>query len=347
MGKNKRLKSSSKKIKGGRGPGKPKPSGISKPSSKTQKPSSGMPTKKHKQTHHNIPIIPFSPRDSILLIGDGDLSFARSLIAHHEVKKLTATVFESSLQILQEKYPQVGENIKEIEEGGGIVKYGVDATKMRAWTTAKGGRGDGVMDRIIFNFPHVGGKSTDVNRQVRYNQELLTSFLARAIPSLSPTKGSSIIITLFEGEPYTLWNIRDLGRHAGLEVERSFKFQASAYPGYKHARTLGVVKGGGGWKGEERSSRSFVFVRKGEGVKQGVGKKKKEESSDDESEVEGEGEDEDMNEDFEADDGEFEQGRGERDDDSGSDDDQDEEDEFNGVGGDEDEPLNQDWTETR
>ncbi|KAM0311851.1 hypothetical protein ACHAO8_006805 [Botrytis cinerea] len=347
MGKNKRLKSSSKKIKGGRGPGKPKPSGISKPSSKTQKPSSGMPTKKHKQTHHNIPIIPFSPRDSILLIGDGDLSFARSLIAHHEVKKLTATVFESSLQILQEKYPQVGENIKEVEEGGGIVKYGVDATKMRAWTTAKGGRGDGVMDRIFFNFPHVGGKSTDVNRQVRYNQELLTSFLARAIPSLSPTKGSSIIITLFEGEPYTLWNIRDLGRHAGLEVERSFKFQASAYPGYKHARTLGVVKGGGGWKGEERSSRSFVFVRKGEGVKQGVGKKKKEESSDDESEVEGEGEDEDMKEDFEADDGEFEQGRGERDDVSGSDDDQDEEDEFNGVSGDEDEPLNQDWTETR
>ncbi|KAF5873436.1 uncharacterized protein Bfra_004896 [Botrytis fragariae] len=344
MGKNKRLKSSSKKIKGGRGPGKPKPAGITKPSSKIQKPSSGMPTKKHKQTHHTVPIIPFSSRDSILLIGDGDLSFARSLITHHEVKKLTATVFESSLQILQEKYPHVGENIKEIEEGGGSVKYGVDATKMRAWTNAKGGRGDGVMDRIIFNFPHVGGKSTDVNRQVRYNQELLTSFLARAIPSLSPTKGSSIIITLFEGEPYTLWNIRDLGRHAGLEVERSFKFQAGAYPGYKHARTMGVVKGGGGWKGEERSSRSFVFVRKGEGAKQGVGKKKKEESSDDESEVGDE--DEDMNEDFEADDGEFEKGI-ERDDDSGSDEDEDEEDGFNGVSGNEDEPLNQDWTETR
>ncbi|KAF7881147.1 uncharacterized protein EAF02_007038 [Botrytis sinoallii] len=328
MGKNKRLKSSSKKIKGGRGPGKPKPAGISKPSSKTPKPS-GMPTKKHKQTHQTIPVIPFSSRDSILLIGDGDLSFARSLITHHEVKKLTATVFESSLQILQEKYPHVGENIKEIEEGGGIVKYGVDATKMRAWTNAKGGRGDGVMDRIIFNFPHVGGKSTDVNRQVRYNQELLTSFLARAIPSLSPTKGSSIIITLFEGEPYTLWNIRDLGRHAGLEVERSFKFQAGAYPGYKHARTMGVVKGGGGWKGEERSSRSFVF---------------KDESSDDESEVEGE--DEDMNEDFEADDGEFEKGI-ERDDDSGSNDEGNEEDIINGVSGDGDEPLNQDWTETR
>lgn len=146
------------------------------------------------------------------------------------------------------------------------------------------------MDRIFFNFPHVGGKSTDVNRQVRYNQELLVSFFKRAIPSLSPRHGSSIIVTLFEGEPYTLWNIRDLARHSGLEVAMSFKFQASAYPGYKHARTLGVVraknggKDGGGWRGEERSARSYVFVRKGEGVVMGPGKGRKSgrESSDDE-----------------------------------------------------------------
>jgi len=67
----------------------------------------------------------------------------------------------------------------------------------------------------------------------------------------------------------------------------SFRFQAGAYPGYKHARTLGVVKGkggkeGGGWRGEERSARSYVFVRKGEGVVAGPGKGKKAESSDDE-----------------------------------------------------------------
>ncbi len=126
-------------------------------------------------------------------------------------------------------------------------------------------------------------------------KELLVSFFRTAIPSLSPKPGASIIVTLFEGEPYTLWNIRDLGRHAGLEVKESFKFQAAAYPGYKHARTIGVIqekgKGGNremgdgeserhGWRGEERKARSYVFVRKGEGEVQGLGKKRVE--SDDE-----------------------------------------------------------------
>lgn len=90
---------------------------------------------------------------------------------------------------------------------------------------------------------------------------------------------------MFEGEPYTLWNIRDLGRHSGLQVERSFRFQAAAYPGYHHARTLGVVKNkngeaGGGWKGEDRPSRSYVFVRKDD-VPKPVSKKRRRDSDSD------------------------------------------------------------------
>lgn len=73
-----------------------------------------------------------------------------------------------------------------------------------------------------------------------------------------------MVVTLFEGEPYTLWNIRDLARHSGLQVVRSFRFDWQVYPGYRHARTLGNLEGGGGWKGEEREARSFVFARKDE-----------------------------------------------------------------------------------
>lgn len=82
-----------------------------------------------------------------------------------------------------------------------------------------------------------------------------------------------------------------MARHSGLDVAQSFRFQASAYPGYKHARTIGVLRGGGGRKGEERVSRSFVFVRRGEGVVMGdgKGKKGKEESSDDDDDESEEG----------------------------------------------------------
>lgn len=156
----------------------------------------------------------------------------------------------------------------------------------------------GPWDIICFNFPHVGGISTDVNRQVRYNQELLVGFFKACVPLLSVpepdsgdvddedeedeeyesgsgsesdgetgstrrTEPGQILVTLFEGEPYTLWNIKDLARHAGLRVVTSFRFPWTSYEGYSHARTLGEVEGKhggrGGWKGEDREARMYVF----------------------------------------------------------------------------------------
>ena len=92
---------------------------------------------------------------------------------------------------------------------------------------------------------------------MRANQELLVKFFERARELLAPS--GLIVVTVCEGEPYTLWNIKDLARHAGLVVGRSFKFEAAAYEGYRHARTLGNLNGGGGWKGEERRARTYCL----------------------------------------------------------------------------------------
>ena len=97
--------------------------------------------------------------------------------------------------------------------------------------------------------------------------------------------GGTIIVTLFEGEPYSLWNIRDLARHVGLQVGRSFQFQADAYPEYVHARTLGNIEGGGGWKGADREARTFILQLKDEEQapkRQHGAKRKKAEMSDSE-----------------------------------------------------------------
>ncbi|KAI9752182.1 MAG: hypothetical protein M4579_005734 [Chaenotheca gracillima] len=303
--------------------------------------------KQHHQQQHANPTIPFHASDRILLIGEGDFSFAHSMHKHHAYSRMTATSLDDET-VLFAKYPQARTNIADLVEAGVKVLWGVDAAKAdlgrrvgvdpkrgkkrkrrgkererdrgvverKPWEQdeeeeegsgeeeegdgKKAGKDDGDgFDRIIFNFPHVGGKSTDVNRQVRYNQELLVSFFRASTPLLKPGTGpdgdkSTIIVTLFEGEPYSLWNIRDLARHVGLKVVRSFRFQASAYPGYTHARTLGNIVGRGveeenveedsggegecengdeedmqskegkvgerrGWRGEERAARSYVF----------------------------------------------------------------------------------------
>lgn len=198
-------------------------------------------------------------------------------------------------------------------------------------TTTAPAPASGPWDVICFNFPHVGGLSTDVNRQVRANQELLVSFFKACVPLLSTapepagsddewesgdeddedeedfsddnedgetggagadvqTTGKAtragpgqILVSLFEAEPYTLWNIKDLARHAGLQVVTSFRFPWSSYEGYSHARTLGEVEGKdgqrAGWRGEDRNARMYVFEVKKEAPKGEKKKQKKEETT--------------------------------------------------------------------
>lgn len=163
MGKNKRQKG----LKNNKPSGKSaKPKGINKPQPRNQK-SKSTP---HIQHQHLEPTIPFSPGNRILLVGEGDFSFARSLVEHHECRDVTATVFEREEE-LREKYPQVEANIRALEDRDVKLRYGVDATRYGSlWKEVKG-----KMDRVVFNFPHVGGKTKDVNRQVRYNQGICCS----------------------------------------------------------------------------------------------------------------------------------------------------------------------------
>ncbi|KAL8941490.1 MAG: hypothetical protein Q9216_002218 [Gyalolechia sp. 2 TL-2023] len=245
------------------------------PYNKSSKPNKSHKSSKSKRSRaasasipELTPTIPFKSTDRILLVGEGDFSFAHSLLTQHDCQSVTATCYDSAAT-LAKKYPQSSDYIRGLEDSACEdqleelkILYGVDATKLGKGGSAGGGKfvRKGGFDRVVFNFPHVGGLTKDVNRQVRHNQELLVDFFKAAIPLLAP--GGTILVTVFEGEPYSLWNIRDLARHTGLKVGRSFKFQAEAYPGYRHVRTLGNIEGGGGWRGEERDARTYIFERR-------------------------------------------------------------------------------------
>ncbi|KAJ6127505.1 hypothetical protein N7523_003117 [Penicillium sp. IBT 18751x] len=357
-------------------PGPPKPGSSSQPKIKGTKQDStpAKDTQKKGPVQANQqPIVPFLRGDRILLIGEGDFSFARSLAKQYKCRKLLATCYDSQ-ETLFEKYPQAEQNIQDIlhskprskspedselpkedkkESPAPKVLFSIDARKLGsqggggkevrngyprrerkipAWKApsqipVRPPKPSGPWDVICFNFPHVGGISTDVNRQVRFNQELLVAFFKACGPLLSSapapvdeddedyewdadeedeeedededeerdtqTSGKAtrtgpgqVLVSLFEAEPYTLWNIKDLARHAGLQVVTSFKFPWSSYEGYSHARTLGEVEGKnggrGGWRGEDREARMYVFEAKQEPLRKGKKKRARDAESDSE-----------------------------------------------------------------
>ena len=164
--------------------------------------------------------LPFTKWDNILCVGEGDFSYAASLARNHHVGTVVATSFDT-LEVLKQKYAYVDNTLNQLQcdikhekhsnddwqgfsdaENGGLdpkqhqgkrtrrtsVFHGVDAT---ALSKSKAISQHAPFNKIIFNFPHVGGISTDVNRQVRANQQLLVSFFKSATPLLANTSRPS------------------------------------------------------------------------------------------------------------------------------------------------------------
>lgn len=86
---------------------------------------------------------------------------------------LTATSYDTEAALL-EKYPQSAGNVKVLREKAATVLHGVDVTKFAKLPKSLRRR-QGAFDVVGFMFPHVGGLSTDVGRQVKSNQGQWTS----------------------------------------------------------------------------------------------------------------------------------------------------------------------------
>ncbi|VDB91607.1 unnamed protein product [Peniophora sp. CBMAI 1063] len=126
------------------------------------------------------PTIPFLPTDRILLVGEGDFSFAHALVLHPPESlehlpstNVVATAYDTEHECY-EKYPSASAHVAALREKGATVLFGVDATKLdKHAALTKGKR----FDRIVWNFPHAGKGIADQDRNIRANQELLMGFL--------------------------------------------------------------------------------------------------------------------------------------------------------------------------
>ncbi|KAG9073914.1 hypothetical protein FS749_014573 [Ceratobasidium sp. UAMH 11750] len=234
--------------------------------------------------------VPFRAEDKILLIGEGNFSFAHSLLDHPSIPHLpptniTATAYDTEPECLS-KYPDAAAHVSALRTAGATVLFSVDATQLEK-TFKKGQR----WDKVVWNFPHVGMGISDVERNVVANQRVLLGFLKSVagvleegvvvdpgagrkgkgkrkedevefsdedeqgeIVKSGPKRAGSVLVTLREQEPYSLWDLPRLAKNpvvldklnsknAGAQPRyiqvRSFVFHAEAYPGYEHRRTSG------------------------------------------------------------------------------------------------------------
>ncbi|OBZ79178.1 25S rRNA (uridine-N(3))-methyltransferase [Grifola frondosa] len=126
--------------------------------------------------------IPFHPTDNILLIGEGNFSFARALVLrppaslqYLPAENVTATAYDSEEECFS-KYPDAREIVRELREKGAEIVFSVDATKLEKCAILKGKK----WDKIVWNFPHAGKGITDQDRNILSNQLLLLGFLRSA-----------------------------------------------------------------------------------------------------------------------------------------------------------------------
>jgi Domain of unknown function (DUF2431). len=246
--------------------------------------------KKGKQQHQQQKgIVPFKPEEKVLLVGEGDFSYAVSIIQQNMIhpENLIATSFDS-LEEVKAKYPNAEENLKILEEERVVVMYDVDATNLpttlKLVSPTKKSKiiksrlfKEGNLDYILFNFPHTGRGMKDMDRNIRDHQQLVQKYFKSCKEVFNIVNSAAkddfagyttkeikhiegkVILSLFEGEPYNSWNIKILGRGENFRVERSGKLDWSLFPEYHHRRTNGVrdtTK-----PAAERDARIYVFQK--------------------------------------------------------------------------------------
>jgi len=261
-----------------------------------------------KEAPPRSPTIPFMSSDTILLVGEGNFSFTRALVIdppaslqYLPAENVTATAYDEEKECYL-KYPEAEGIVVGLREKGVQVLFQVDATKLEKCHALRGRR----FDKIVWNFPHAGKSITDQDRNILSNQVLLLGFLRSAsdflthgpVPHIqlkrgkgkqeasddedeaevgtsttgddAPSRGS-ILITLRNVPPYTLWDLPRLAKKPPPPQSskdptnpvymqfRSFKFHRSAWRGYEHRMTKGERAQGTGKTGQGGEDRTWEF----------------------------------------------------------------------------------------
>lgn len=238
------------------------------------------------QTQHTKPgIVPFKPENTILLVGEGDFSFAVSIVKQELAlpTNVIATSYDSKEEVC-EKYVSAAENLQFLESHEVCILFNIDATNLQQTLGLKLKKKPSTLfssgqklDVVLFNFPHTGKGIKDMDRNVREHQKLILHYfkscdelfnavnsrsMDAALSGYSKSNDERIVLSVFEGEPYISWGIKALSRSEGWKVERSGRFDWKLFPDYHHRRTNSMKDTTK--EASIRDARTYIFERKNE-----------------------------------------------------------------------------------
>jgi len=133
------------------------------------------------------------PQADAAVFGDANLTFALKLAKHRKafghVGRVIATTFED-LETLRQRYPEIDQSIKTLEEHFCEVYHEVDCTRIAVDERFKGMEGS--LGAVYYNFPHSGaiGGFFDGHPLVNWRHENLMRLFFRALRTFVKPGGS-------------------------------------------------------------------------------------------------------------------------------------------------------------
>lgn len=176
----------------------------------------------------------YSTKARILTVGDGDLSFSRSLAKQGYAHKLIATTHES-LESIYHTYPNAEDILSSLRSDGVTLYHEIDATTLETYPQLQDADR---FDIVIWNFPCIRvdkGADGQVS-ELELNRNLLRSFFQSVVSILGT--GGEVHIAHKTIEPFSWWGLCDIAEREGFHLYRKIVFDRCNFPGYTNRKVL-------------------------------------------------------------------------------------------------------------